>query len=111
MPRCPASRSSGVAGRWMLRSASAKPGNALRVEPSPVLPFRQLGQALKREVDRLAQLVRMQALGERIDGIDQRQVGETRLVHHAIGMHHLQMAVVELGGARHIRVLPDGEEL
>ena len=53
------------------------------------------GQAFEREVDRLAHLVRMQALGERIDRIDQRQVGETRFVHHAVGVHHLQVAVVE----------------
>ena len=53
----------------------------------------------------------MQALGERIDGIDQRQVGETRFVHHAIGVHHLQVAVVERGGARYVALLPDREEL
>ena len=91
------------------RVGEARKGVAL--EPRAILPFGELGQAFEREVDRLAQLVRMQALGERIDGIDQRQVGETRFVHHAIGVHHLQVAVVERGGARHVALLPDGEEL
>ena len=79
-----------------------KARKAVALEPLRILPFGQSRHALQRRVDRLAHLVRMQPFGQRIDRIDQRQAGETRLVDHAIGMHHLQMAVVERGDARHV---------
>jgi hypothetical protein len=53
----------------------------------------------------------MQFLGERIDRIDQRQVGETGGIHHAIGVHHLQMAVVERCRARDVAQLALRQEL
>ena len=72
------------------------------LEPGRILPFRQRRQPLEREIHCLAQLVRVQPLGQRIDRIDQRQAGKSRGVDHAVGMHHLQMAVIERGGARHV---------
>ena len=68
-------------------------------KPRRILPFRQLRQALERKIDGLADLVRTQPLGQRIDRIDQRQLGEALGVDDAIGMQHLQMAVIEGRGA------------
>ena len=72
---------------------------ALAFEPGVVLPFGQTGrQSLQSQIDRLAQLIGMKPLGHRINWIDERQVFKPCRVDHAIGMHHLQMAVVERGG-------------
>ena len=49
--------------------------------------------------------------GERIDRLDQRQLGEAGLVDDAVGMHHLQHAVVERGGAGDVAHLADRQEL
>ena len=49
--------------------------------------------------------------GQRIDRLDQRQRGEPRLVDDAVGMHHLQHAVVERGGAGDVAALADRQEL
>ena len=84
---------------------------AIALEPGGVLPFRELGQAMKRQIERLAQLVRVQPFGERIDRIDQRQPGKARRIDHAVGMHHLQMAIVERCYARNVARLALGEEL
>ncbi len=67
--------------------------------PGLVLPFRQIGQACQRAIDRAAHIAERKSFGERIDRLDQRQRGKARLVHHAVGVHHLQHAVVEFGGA------------
>ena len=80
-------------------------------QPRRVLPFRQHRQPLERCADRLADLVRMQALGQRIDRINQRQFGKARCVDHAVGMQHLQVAVVERCGAGDVAHLPFGQEL
>ena len=69
-------------------------------KPCRVLPLRQLRQPLERGVDRLADLVRMQPFGQRIDRIDQRQFGKACRIDHAVGMQHLQMAVVEASRCR-----------
>ena len=45
-------------------------------EPGRILPFRQLRDALERAVHRLAHAERMQPFGQRIDRIEQRQLGE-----------------------------------
>ena len=89
----------------------AKTWIAVTLDPLGILPFRQRRQAVEREIERLAHLVRMQPLGERIDRVDQRQAGEPRRVDHAVGMQHLQMAVIERRGARHVAQRAFGIEL
>ena len=49
--------------------------------------------------------------GERIDRLDQRQIGKALFVDHAVGMHHLQHAVVEFGGAGDVARLADRQQL
>ena len=89
-----------------------KARKAVALEPFGVLPFRQsLRHALQRRVDRFAHLIRMQSFGQRVDRIDQRQTGEARLVDDTVGMNHLQMAVVECGGARHVAQSANRKEL
>ena len=80
-------------------------------QPARVLPFRQLGHAVERRVGRLRRLVEAQALGQRIDRLDQRQLGEVGLRDHAVGMHHLQHAVVERDRARDVAPLADRQQL
>ena len=84
---------------------------AIALEPSRVLPFRQLRDAFKRGIDRLAHLVRVQPFGQRIDRIDQRQFGKAIRIDHTVGMQHLQVPVVERRDARHVAQLVLGEEL
>jgi hypothetical protein len=66
----------------------------LLLEPRRVLPFGQIGNPMQRHIQRLAELVRMQPLGHRIDRIDQRQRREALRVHHALRMQHLQVPIV-----------------
>ena len=70
-------------------------GKALARDPSLVLPFRQIGQAAERAVHRAPHIAEREALGQRIDRLDQRQIREALLVHHPVGMHHLQHTVVD----------------
>ena len=92
-------------------SASAKPGKALRLSHAASCHSGSSRHAVERQLDRLAQLVWVQSFGERIDRIDQRQPGEAGRVDHAVGMHHLQMAVIERRGARHVAGLAVRQEL
>ncbi len=62
-------------------------------------PFRKRRQLLQRLRHRAAQRAQRQTLGEGIDGIDARQLCETRLVHDAVGVRDLEGAVVHLRGA------------
>jgi hypothetical protein len=80
-------------------------------QPGCVLPFRQVRKPRQRRVDRLAQLVRTQPLGQRIDRVEQRQAGKSFRVDDTVGMHHLQMAVVERRGARYVPDFADRQEL
>ena len=103
--------SAGSAGRCSACSASVKAGKPWRVEPRRVLPFRQVRDLGQRRVHRLAHHVDRQPFGQRIDRLDQRQLFQLRLAHHAIGMHHLQHAVVERGDARDDAPLAHRQEL
>ena len=84
---------------------------AVAFEPCRVLPFRQLRDAFERGIDRLAHLVRVQPFGQRIDRVDQRQFGKPFGIDDAVGMQHLQVAVVERRDARHVAQLALGQEL
>ena len=86
-------------------------GKALARDPGLVLPFRQIGQAGERAVHRAPHIAEREAFGQRIDRLDQRQVGKALLVDHAVGMHHLQRIVVEFGGAGDVARLALGQEL
>ena len=102
-----------VVGRRRTMQAAQGVGKARKsvaLEPGRVLPFRQRRHAIEREVDRLAQLVGMQPFGERIDRVDQRQMGKACCIDHAVGMQHLQMAVVQRRGARNITQLALGKK-
>ena len=92
--------SAGSAGRCSTRSASREGRKALAGDPARVLPFGQIRHAFERGFGGLAHLVEAEPFGQRIDRLDQRQLGEIGFVDHAVGMHHLQHAVVEHDGAR-----------
>ncbi len=79
-------------------------------EPSLVLPFRHHRQLRQRRFDCAVHRPVRQTFGERIDRLDARQVGKAFLVDHAVGMHHLQHAVVEAGGARDVAQLSDRQQ-
>ena len=83
---------------------------SLSGEPCLVLPFRQRRQLRQRRFDRPVDLAVGETFGERIDRLDARQVGKAFLVDHAVGMHHLQHAVVEAGGARDVAQLADRQQ-
>ncbi len=86
-------------------------GKALARDPGLVLPFGQIRQPRQRVVHRPPHIAGGQPLGQRIDRLDQRQRGEALLVHHAVGMHHLQHAVVEFGGAGDVARLAHRQQL
>ena len=88
-----------------------KRGKPLARDPCGVLPLRQRRQTFQRAVHRAAHIAERQPFGERIDRLDQRQIGEALLVDHPVGMHHLQHAVVEFGGAGDVAQLAHGQEL
>ena len=104
-----------VVGRRRTMNAAQGVGKARKAvagEPCRVLPFRQFfGHAFERKLDGPAQLVGMKPFGERIDRIDERQPRQIGGIDHAVGMHHLQVAVIEGGGARHVALLADREQL
>ena len=99
--------------RWMMHSPQrlGEAWKAVALEPRGILPLGQIGQAMERNLDCLAQLVWMQPLGEGIDRIDQRQLGKAGCIHHTVGMHHLQMAIVERRDAGNVAGLAFGKEL
>jgi hypothetical protein len=76
-----------------------KRGETVALQPRLVLPLRQLRDFCQRRVDGLADDVERESVGQRIDRLDHRQLFELGLAHHAVGMHHLQHAVVERGQA------------
>ncbi len=71
------------------------------------MPFVQRRQPLQGDIDRLAHLIGVQSFRQRIDRIDERQMFEPFRIDHAIGMHHLQMAVIERCGARDVADFAD----
>ena len=111
-PALRAATSAGSAGRCSVRSASAKARIALaRAARRRSCHSGSSGSAVERGLDGLAHLVERQAFGQRIDRLDQRQLGEAGLVDHAVGMHHLQHAVVERGRAGDVAALADRQQL
>ena len=103
-----------VRGRRRMMDAAQRLGEGrerVALAPGFVLPLRQVRDAGERNLQRFAQLVRVQPLGQRIDRIDQRQLGKARGVDHPVRVHHLQMAVVECRDARHVAQLALGQEL
>ena len=87
-------------------------GKALAFEPGrrPAIPAAS-GFSSSAASAALRTGLRRQPFGQRIDRLDQRQLVELGLAHHAVGMHHLQHAVVERGGARDVAQLADRQEL
>ena len=71
----------------------------MRRQPSRVLPFGKVWRLGERRIRRFAHLIGSEPFGQRIDRLDQRQRLQPDLVDDAVGMHHLQGAVVKLGGA------------
>ncbi len=71
-------------------------------QPRVVLPFGQRGQPVQCRFHGAAQLTGAEAFGERINRLDQRQIGEPLLVDHAVGMHHLEHTIVKRGDAGNI---------
>ena len=74
-------------------------GNLQRRMTSGLIHSGRFGQLLQRLRHRAPQRAQRQAFGERIDGIDARQLCKARLVDHAVGMDDLQDAVEHLRGA------------
>ena len=94
-----------------LAQRGGEAGEALARDPGRVLPFGQVGQAAERLVHRAPHIAERQSFGQRVDRLDQRQACKARFVHNPVGMHHLQHAVVEFGGAGDVAGLPHGQEL
>ncbi len=99
-------------GRCTLRSASAKEREALAREPGrrPAIPADRAG-ASSAASTALRTWLRREPFGQRIDRLDQRQLGEIGLVDHAVGMHHLPHAVVERDRAGDVAPLADRQQL
>ena len=102
--------SGGVAGRCSWRRLSANAGKRSRDNPGLVLPLRQFWEPRQRRLHGAAHIAERQPLGERVSRLDQRQIGKTLFVDHAIGMHHLQHAVVEFGGAGDVAGFAFGQQ-
>ncbi len=101
----------GLVGAMQGAQRVAERRQLLARDPGLVLPLRQVRQLLDGLIDRAAHIAERESFGERIDRLDQRQLGEARLVDDAVGMHHLQIAVIELGGARDVAQLAFRQEL
>ena len=103
---------SGSCGRCSVCNASAKAGKPLRVEPGrdPAIPATS-GSLSSAPSIALRTCIAIKSFGQRIDRLDHRQGREALFVDHAIGMHHLQHAVVERGRARHVARLADRKQL
>ena len=86
----------------------AESREALACHPARLLPFRQFRDSGKRRVGSSVHLIVAEPFGERIDRLDQRQLGQVGLRNDAVGMHHLQHAVIQLGLARHVAPLAHG---
>jgi hypothetical protein len=70
-----------------------------RLEPPQgrgVDPFRHIRQTQKRRFRRPRDDARIEPLSQAIDRLDRRQPRKRFLVHHLVGMNHLQMAVPQL---------------
>ena len=82
-----------VLGRLRPMHVAQRVGKAFKavaLEPVGVLPFRQgFRYLIERRLDRASNLVGVQTFGERVDRIDQRQLGEAGRVDHAVGINHL----------------------
>ncbi len=103
-----------VFGRLRMMDPAQGRGEVRKIiapDPCGVLPFRQIRHAIESDLDRLAHLVWMQTLGERIDRVDQRQLGEAGRIHDAVGMQHLQVAVVKRRDSGNVAQFADGEQL
>ena len=96
---------------WMVqrRHRPPKAGHSCWRASPPATPAAR--HAAERRLRRLAHDVEAEALGQRIDRLDQRQLVEVGFRHHAVRMHHLQHAVVEGGCARHDAPLADRQQL
>ena len=103
--------SCGSAGRCRWRSAAAKAGKRSRAIQASSCHSGRSGRRAERAVHRAAHIAEREALGQRIDRLDQRQIRKALLVHHPVGMHHLQHTVVEFGGAGDVARLALGQEL
>ena len=92
-------------------SASATAGNLQRRITSGLIHSGKCGQLLQRLRHRAAQRAQRQALGQRIDRIDARQLCKTLFIHHAVGMHDLRDAVIHLQGAGDVALGADRQQL
>ena len=76
--------------------------------PGFILPFRQIGQMFKRAIYCAPDISEREAFRQRVNRLDQRQRGKAGFIHDAVGMNHLQHAVVEFGSAGDIPSSPSG---
>jgi len=110
-PRLALGRDVGGLGRPMQRRERAGEIRPVRARHKSVVePLRERRQPAECRRDVPAQHVRGEPLGQRIDWLDERHRSEPRLVDHAVGMHHLQHAVIECRGARHIAAAADRQQ-
>ena len=98
-------------GPMQSRKRIGEGGKAACLEPCLVLPFRQLRNPRERRVGGPLDLALAQSFRQRVDRVDERQVGQALLVHHPVGMDHLQHAVEHGDGAGDITRLADRQEL
>ncbi len=64
-----------------------------------------------RPIHRTPHIAEGQPFCQRVDRLDQRQRGKPGFVDHPVGMHHLQHAVIEFGGAGDVAQFADRQEL
>ena len=101
-------------GREIRRCGRPVQGRQRRGKIRPLLarrvgriePLRQHRNGGERRRDGPPQRVLREPLGERIERLDQRHAGELGGIDHALGMHHLQHAVIGFDGAGDIAQLP-----
>ena len=99
--------------RWpvQMTQCRCKGGKPFARDPGFVLPFRQIRQTAQSAVHCAPDIAERQTFGERINRLDQRQRCKARLVHHAVGVNHLQHAVVEFGCAGDVAHFAHGQQL
>ena len=91
------------------RRVPVRPG--LLLQPGGVLPFLQHRDPVDGVCDGAGECFLRQAFGAGIDGLELRGGLEGFLVHHGVGMRHLQAAVIAFDLATHVAQLADGQQV
>jgi hypothetical protein len=80
-------------------------------DPGFVLPFGDRGKTGEGAVHCAAHIAQRQPFGEGIDRLDQWERGKAGFIDDAVGVNHLQHAIVEFGSTGDVSGLPDRQQL